>query len=526
VLLRAVLRAARSGRAARVWLNVVGLLVGCGAKDIGESPAVGSGLLPQEPPVELPVGAACSSKADCQVADKCSPRSCEAGVCVALPVACDDGDPCTVDQCQSNTGACEFLPLTEDLDNDGESAFISPISQRTAPILCATDCDDSRSDINSMARELCDGADNNCDGVIDEGYNYFASTRAPILVSTQSPRADLGGVAYNGTHYVVSLAEALDRNQTELIGLDGSGMLSFTEAVARTNSDSYPGPLLFRDGSLVSAWEDRRDDDFEIYFNRFDGNGQKLGPDLRISDAPGFSLGAGVEALDSGYLVTWADRRSGQQFQVYGQRVTFDSELEPSGNVNLTPDIERSESPSVAVGSEELGMVFNSEQGELQIFFRTLSFDLATLGPLVFVATGVGAGISYVQGNYVTFWYEYGVLPGDAIWGAVLSPLGEFVVAPRRVTASAPFARGHSVVNLGDRLLLAWAEFQGEQYDIWQQTFDLALSPLTAPQQVTSGGGDALSPALALGGNGEVGLAYTQRANGGIEVWFTTLTCQ
>jgi Putative metal-binding motif len=513
-----------------VWVSISAgfVALGCGAKDIGESPWRGTGLSMIPALSELPVGAECNTDAECHVADKCSPRACVAGACVLDQAPnCNDADPCTADGCDPQTGACTFEVLTEDRDGDGQRALLVTVKPGEIPASCFTDCDDSRVEVGPFASEICDGIDNNCDGVVDEGFNYLTSTRTPVLVSTNSRRADFGGIAFDGTHYVVSLAEALENNQTELVALDATGELIYNEPVARTNSDSYPGGVHYVNGALAMAWDDRRDDDFEIYFNRFDRSGQKLGPDLRVSNAPGFSLGANLLALDTGYVVTWGDRRAGDQdFRIYGQRVSLDSTLETPENVNLTPDISKSESPSVARGATDLGLVFNSEQGDLQIYFRTVSQNLDTLGPLTFVATGVGPSITYIKGAYYVFWHQYGVTPGDAIWGTVLSPAGEVVVAPERVTAPAPFARGHSVLNLGDRMLLAWAEYHGEQYDVWQQTFDLALKPLTQAQQVTSGEGDALAPDLALGAGGEIGVAYGRHAAGQVEVWFSTLACQ
>jgi hypothetical protein len=38
---------------------------------------------------------------------------------------------------------------------------------------CASDCDDESSDVNPGAAEVCDGVDNNCDGVVDEGTSCF-----------------------------------------------------------------------------------------------------------------------------------------------------------------------------------------------------------------------------------------------------------------------------------------------------------------------------------------------------------------
>jgi cysteine-rich repeat protein len=66
--------------------------------------------------------------------------------------ACDDGNACTQsDTCLS--GVCTGVTVDNDLD--GFST-------------CAGDCDDTNPNIHPGHVELCDGMDNNCDGIIDE----------------------------------------------------------------------------------------------------------------------------------------------------------------------------------------------------------------------------------------------------------------------------------------------------------------------------------------------------------------------
>ncbi|OGQ07844.1 MAG: hypothetical protein A3G32_06135 [Deltaproteobacteria bacterium RIFCSPLOWO2_12_FULL_40_28] len=68
--------------------------------------------------------------------------------CVPEVEICDDG----VDQdCDEVDQVCA------DLDADGDGFTTN-----------TGDCDDARSDVNPLASELCDGIDNNCDGLIDD----------------------------------------------------------------------------------------------------------------------------------------------------------------------------------------------------------------------------------------------------------------------------------------------------------------------------------------------------------------------
>jgi hypothetical protein len=65
---------------------------------------------------------------------------------------CDDGDPCTVNDALN--GSCTCAGILADADGDG--------------VCDASDCAPGNASVYPGAVELCDGIDNDCDGVIDE----------------------------------------------------------------------------------------------------------------------------------------------------------------------------------------------------------------------------------------------------------------------------------------------------------------------------------------------------------------------
>ena len=90
-----------------------------------------------------------------------------------------DGDDNNCDGVIDEDTAIDASTWYIDSDTDGFGDPITGITTCTPPsgtILDGTDCDDTEAEHNPDASEVCDGNDNNCDGVIDESTATDAST--------------------------------------------------------------------------------------------------------------------------------------------------------------------------------------------------------------------------------------------------------------------------------------------------------------------------------------------------------------
>jgi hypothetical protein len=91
---------------------------------------------------------------------------------------CDDGN---ADRAPGNAEVCDDEGLDEDCnlgtrggrDGDGDGfedvRCCNPPAAGRFDLNCGPDCDDSDGDVRPGAQELCDGVDNNCNAVVDEG---------------------------------------------------------------------------------------------------------------------------------------------------------------------------------------------------------------------------------------------------------------------------------------------------------------------------------------------------------------------
>jgi Cys-rich repeat protein len=98
----------------------------------------------------------CASNADCAAGEVCID-----GVCIPAGPQCSQDLDCPAGQV-CIAGTCQ--PACTDFDGDG---------------FCAgEDCDDRDASVNPAASELCDGRDNDCDGLVDEGCGQACTADA------------------------------------------------------------------------------------------------------------------------------------------------------------------------------------------------------------------------------------------------------------------------------------------------------------------------------------------------------------
>jgi hypothetical protein len=146
----------------------------------------------------VPNHALCANTIYCDGEEVCDPKlGCRAGE----PVACSDGNTCTIDACVEATRSCTHLPRDADSDGDPD-------------IHCGGgDCNDTDPLISSLAAEVCaNGKDDDCDGIIDEPdcalpeHDTCADaleikSSGSFMLSLQAANLDYAASCVSGTSY-------------------------------------------------------------------------------------------------------------------------------------------------------------------------------------------------------------------------------------------------------------------------------------------------------------------------------------
>ncbi len=499
-------------------------LWGAGVWACGARSAAGDGTSARRVEAGDASAARCDDPERC--ADLCIETICSGDACTSAPKSCDDLDPCTLDSCDSGTGECRHERVSEDADGDGFFARPQGVSPLDAFEQCGRDCDDSSPLAYPGGTEVCDGLDNDCDGEVDEGAVLSGEASEPRVVSTPGVSASLGGWSVGAGFYAFFLTEDAGHQQGRVIGLDALGNTVMARAdVARVNSDNFAGPMAWTGKSFGLAWEDRRDDAYEIYFNRIDVSGNKLGQDLRVTYQPAFSINPSMRFTGSEFMLFWQDRRSGS-YGIYGRRITRNGELNGS-EVLLTPDFENAEGATTAVGTNSVALAFNTGlSGDIHV--RFVGFELELFGASHQIVEG-GANapsLRYHNGSYYLTWAEYHGSPGTSIWAAAFSEQGEITIPPARIAGPGGYMRSASMLPLGDGFSVFWSEHDGASYDIYRRSLSAQLEPTSDPIRVTNTPNDAVGPGAAFAEAGTLGVTYVERVGGVPRVMVQTLGCQ
>jgi len=474
----------------------------------------------------------CQNDAECRGTNACESYACVVGLCQRVrETTCDDGNPCTDDGCNPVDGTCQFAFRTNDDDSDGYRAAL-PGKTPGAADACGNDCNDSSPLSHPGASELCDGVDNDCNGIIDDTQRYYGPNNGLPTVFWVSDSAKFqsypAGMAYDGSKFAITTGEQNERWQGVFHALASDGTIEVpATTLTSAANDSAAGPLVWTGSVFGTAWEDRRETSYDIYFNRLDGLGKKLHPDLRVTASMGFSIEPSLVYSGTEWLLAYSDDSDTGDFTIYTQRISQDATLIGLPTAITPPSIDARQ-PRLSKNSSGYGLFYYSYTDKY-FAYQKLDTNLAAVGAVVPLEPGKDADVSirWNGDRYILTWaVRIGDSYGPTIWAMSVDDAGRTLGSPRPITIGAGVARSPSIVGLGDRFMLLWTDdrYSPKLLELSMQTFLNDFSALDVQQQITTLDSDSLDPVGVLGG-GALGILFRSHLSGPWHTYFTALRC-
>ena len=489
-------------------------------------------------------GALCREDGDCPgFADRCHPIHCErtSGFCFSgAPIVCAQATACGQNVCDPASGACKSTSTALDLDRDGHSAP-APGKHVGDPDACGDDCDDTSSAAYPGATEVCDGVDNDCNGVVDDGAEYVpevtGGSPAVRVSGTDNDSAEYGSLAYHEGGFLGTwTASASGKARPLLRLLDTQGNPKSAETrLTQAATDGFAGGAAWTGDRYGIVREVRGSNAWDITFALFNPAGQKLVPgDVALTSRSAFQIHPHIVWTGRDFVVVWqGEKQMGSFFPTFivrAQRIALDGTV-AGPIVDLTTSY--SEVPAIAVGRTTLGVVYTagSETDHHVWFVPVHPQTLAPLrAPVEITAAGEQGIFPSVVWNgdaYVATWWEKHA-GGSSVRATRVDETGKVVTPSRDITGGTTFARDPAIVSLGDRLLAVWADLRDANsgYELYSRMLAPDLSALSGGTRITTAQGDSIAPSIAFGPGGAVGVLFRDDRTTTAQMWFTHLVCR
>lgn len=290
------------------------------------------------------------------------------------------------------------------------------------------------------------------------------------------------------------------------------------------------------DGGWIFSWEDRREiGNSDVFAQRFDQNGSRLGDNFRVSDSgvPGDQSISSIHiARDGTTLIVWDDRRHGLTGDIFAQFFNPDGSPrsenfrvndDPIGYGNqYEPDVSGDDSNRFVV------VWMDGRTGNWDVFFQRFDRDGNRLSFNVRVTPDDSTQWTprctcAPEGWFVVTWDDRRRGNWD-VYAQIYSREGELIGANFQVNGDAGDADqygGDCAINRFEEFLITWTDKRNTNEDIYAQRFDAQGNRLGAEFLVNDDASSATQncPAVVALPDGGYLIFWSDNRNGNFEIY-------
>ncbi len=311
-----------------------------------------------------------------------------------------------------------------------------------------------------------------------------------------------------------------------LVNDDGSGASQYRPSIGIAGN-----------GSFVITWYDNRNGNNDIYAQRYDSNGIKVGVNFQVNDdvlpVPQYYPSVGV-AGDGSFVITWLDPRNGAyESDIYAQR--YDSNGTKVGvNFQVNDDGlgANQNHPSVGVGGDDSFVITWSD-------FRNGNMDIYAQH---YGANGLAAGINIKVNDDAfganQYWSSIGVAgDGSFIITWYDGRNGDYDIYAQRYDTNGIAVGTNFRVNddLSDEnqdcnsiavavdgsFIIAWFDYRNEEADIYAKRYDSNGTAVDTNFLVNDDGSGTWQdyPSIGVAGDGSFVITWHDNRNGDYDIY-------
>ncbi|NOX37215.1 MAG: hypothetical protein GXO78_06725 [Calditrichaeota bacterium] len=298
---------------------------------------------------------------------------------------------------------------------------------------------------------------------------------------------------------------------------------------------SFPSISLDRSGNFVIVWQDYRNGNADIYAQRYTSNGVPIGSNFKVNDDSGDSLQEYPSIshdADGNFTIVWVDQRN-ENRDIYAQRYYSDGTL-IGANFKVNDDNSSADQslPSISLnGSGNCVIVWQDyRNGNADIYAQCYTSEGIPIGSN-FQVNDDNSNTSQVlpstsldmAGNFVIVWQDHRNRDTDIYGQSYTSnctPVGSnFKINDDRGSAR----QRYSSISLdrSGNFVIVWEDYRNGYADIFAQRYTFDGIPIGSNFKVNDDSGSAGQwyPAISLDSRGSFVIVWHDQRNGDWDIY-------